>query len=354
MWANALSLLFAVPAVMMILITLVKNKTKLWTMIQRIMLVGIGFLAGASLWVYGFIINGGVLLEEMFGSAVSVETMSFWDRTISHLVSFILFAPTVVFGFRPPWSVDWILLVLIPLVILFWIITIKKIKPSSFSSFQKMVFFTMLGVGFLVFVGFVFTSFGVDPSGRYFLPFVFILSMIVGLAANSKRSDKLYFGMLFFVLIYQMAGSFLYMNKQPKITTQFFKPAQVQQEYLQELVDFLLSKNENFGYSNYWVSYPLAFFSDEKIISVPKLPYHPDLTYTARDNRIHEYELKVSESKRTFYITTNNAALDQVLIESFVQLNIAYDYQEIGDYHIYYNLSEKVVPQQLVEYGLYR
>ncbi len=354
LWANALSLLLAVPAVMMILITIIKNKCGIWILFKQLVLIGIGFLVGASFWIYGFFNNGGVLVEEMFGSAVSVETFSFWDRVINHLVSFFLFAPTVVFGFRPPWSVDWILLALIPLVILFWIITIKKTIKSQYSSFQIMAIITVVGSGVLVFIGFVFTSFGVDPSGRYFLPFVFLLSMMVGLALNANRSDKLYLGLFVFVLVYQMAGSLILMNKQPKITTQFFKPAQVQQEYMPELVDFLISKNEFFGYSNYWVSYPLAFLSDEKIISIPRLPYHPDLTYTSRDNRIPNYELSGLENERVFYITTHNPALDQVLRNAFNQLDIHYKFHQIGDYLIYYELSEKIEPEQLVEFGLYR
>jgi hypothetical protein len=290
----------------------------------------------------------------MFGSAVSVETLSFWDRIINHLISFVLFAPTVILGFRPPWSVDGILLPLVPLVILFWIVTIRKVNLSSFSSFQKSAFFIVCGVGLLVFVGFVFTSFGVDPSGRYFLPFAFLLSMLVGLAGYSKRFGKIYFGLLIFVLFYQIAGSLIFMKQQPKITTQFYKPAQVKQQYLPELVSFLSSKNEFFGYSNYWVSYPLAFLSDEKIICVPSLPYHPDLTYTSRDSRIKEYEVQVSESERVFYVTTNNETLDQVLQTGFKQLDVQYSYQEIGDYHIYYGLSKKVEPQQLAAYGLYQ
>ncbi|MAT44444.1 MAG: hypothetical protein CL609_19085 [Anaerolineaceae bacterium] len=354
LWANALSLVFAGPAVIFILSNNLKKNINVWKIVKQLTMIVFGFFAGAFFWFYGFFANGGILLQEMFGSAVSVETLSFWERIINHLLSFVLFAPTVIFGFRPPWSVDGILLPLIPIVILFWIVTIKKVNISTFSYFQKSVFFTVCSVGFLLFVGFVFTSFGVDPSGRYFLPFVFLLSMLVGLAGYSKGFGKIYTGLLILVLFYQIAGSLIYMKQQPKITTQFFRPAQVQQEYLPELVSFLSSKNEFFGYSNYWVSYPLAFLSDEKIISVPSLPYHPHLTYTSRDSRIKDYEVQVSESEQVFYITTNNEMLDQVLQTGFKELEVQYSYQEIGDYHIYYELSEKVEPQQLAAYGLYQ
>ncbi len=101
------------------------------------------------------------------------------------------------------------------------------------------------------------------------------------------------------------------------ITTQFYAPAQVDQSRLEELRDFLINKGEFRGYTNYWVAYPLNFISDEKIITIPALPYHLDFRYTSRDDRYPPYHQEILSSEKVFYITTNNPALDIYLADEF-------------------------------------
>ncbi len=187
LWANALSVLFFIPAMGLMVWVGLTNRIKFRVATQQFISIGGGFLAGAAIWLYGLFQQGSIVFAEMFGSAVSVENISFWERSLQHLISFFLFAPTVVLGFRPPWSVNLILLPVIPIVILFWIITLKKIKLNHFTSIQKAVFVAVLGIGMLVFLGYGLTSFGVDPSGRYFLPFALLLSMLAGLAVKGNK-----------------------------------------------------------------------------------------------------------------------------------------------------------------------
>jgi len=80
---------------------------------------------------------------------------------------------------------------------------------------------------------------------------------------------------------------------------------------------FLDAKGETRGYTNYWVAYPLAFKSQERIIFIPALPYHPDLRYTARDNRYAPYTAEVERSPRAAYIVTRNPPLTAALRQGF-------------------------------------
>ncbi|HSM23534.1 MAG TPA: hypothetical protein VK856_01560, partial [Anaerolineaceae bacterium] len=135
--------------------------------------------------------------------------------------------------------------------------------------------------------------------------------------------------------------------KAPYLTTQFYAPAQVNQSKMNELIEFLSKENELYGYSNYWVSYPLAFLSNEKIIAIPQLPYHPDLRYTSRDNRIEKYNEIVEKGDTSFYITTNNLLLDDLIMKKLNEKQILFNLTKIGDYQIYYNLSQKISPFEL-------
>jgi len=55
----------------------------------------------------------------------------------------------------------------------------------------------------------------------------------------------------------------------------------------------------------------------------------------------------VDSAERAAYITTNHPDLDQYLRDEFSGMNIAWQEATIGDYHIFYNLSQKVTPEQI-------
>jgi hypothetical protein len=206
----------------------------------------------------------------------------------------------------------------------------------------------------LVFVGYVFTSFGTDPSGRYFLPFYIPLAVIAGTSIIRFPRIKWILALLLAVLCYNIFGTLSSAAKFPYLTTQFYEPAQVDHSSMGELISFLSDQGETVGYSNYWVAYPLAFYTDERIIALPFLPYHPDLTYTDRDNRLPQYSRRFEEKERYFYITTKNPNLDDVLKTSLSAMDIEFDYIEIGDYHVFFKLSQPISPEALGLYEHYK
>jgi hypothetical protein len=131
------------------------------------------------------------------------------------------------------------------------------------------------------------------------------------------------------------------------ITTQFDAVTQIDHSYDQELIDFLTAQGEYFGYTNYWVAYPLAFRSVETLVYIPGLPYHPDLRYTSRDNRYEPYAQMVESADRAAYITTRNPRLDEAIRSGFRNMGVTWKEKVIGDYQVYYQLSEKVSPIQI-------
>jgi hypothetical protein len=116
---------------------------------------------------------------------------------------------------------------------------------------------------------------------------------------------------------------------------------------LPELIAFLRAEGETRGYTNYWVEYPLAFLSDEELIFVAHLPYHEDMRYSSRDDRYPPYSALVAHSDTVAYITTRHPALDALLRRELAARGIGFEEKQVGDYHLFYALTERVEPSQL-------
>ena len=208
----------------------------------------------------------------------------------------------------------------------------------------------LIGVIATLILGFILTPFGADPSGRYFVPLVVPLSLFAAslIIELDKRIGGWAYVLFFLVLVYSFWGTLLSARRYPPgITTQFYAPSQIDHRYDQELIAFLQRVGETRGYSNYWVTYPLAFLSGENLIFTPRLPYHLDFRYTERDDRYEPYDDQVASSNRMAYITTNHPDLDEYLRSKFVSLDVSWQETQIGNYTIFYALSEPVRPQEV-------
>ncbi len=95
------------------------------------------------------------------------------------------------------------------------------------------------------------------------------------------------------------------------------------------------------------MAYPLAFRSAEKLIYVPRLPYHPDFRYTSRDDRYPDYSDYVQDASQVAYITTNHPSLDAYLRDNLAGREIRWQEKKIGDYNVFYGLSGKVTPEEM-------
>jgi hypothetical protein len=320
---------------------------------QSLGLALLGGLAGSAPW-WVFASQHGItqLLWELQGGAIAGVEQTHWLlRTGEHIWSFILFGGTAAFGMRPAWEIRWLALPLLPLALTFWVGVLVYIA-SRFKPDRP----HRLGAGVLVSCiltlagGFIFTSFGVDPSGRYFVPLVvpmslFAAEMILSLVANYGR---LLLGLIGIILSYNFLGTVQCVNIYPPgLTTQFNAITRVDHHYMGELIQFLSEQGETRGYTNYWVTYPLAFHSQENLIFVPRLPYHEDFRYTSRDDRYEPYDQAVAQASRTAYITTNHPALNDRLRDEFSALGVTWQETQIGDYYVFYNLSQIVRPEDM-------
>jgi hypothetical protein len=134
----------------------------------------------------------------------------------------------------------------------------------------------------------------------------------------------------------------------PGLTTQFDAATRVDHRFDSALIAFLEQNGERRGYTNYWVAYPLAFLSGEDLVFVPRLPYHPDFRYTARDDRYAPYDDLVTAGDRIAYITTSHPALDERLRQGLAAAGASFMEVSIGDYHVFYRLSIPLRPEDIV------
>lgn len=353
-WSFPLSLVFSLPAVCATIISRpgVQRPHSDRPFRIGILLTLTGCFVGALPWIVAALRLGAPALQELGGSAIAGTVQGdFLEAVGVRLLNLFLFGTTVVLGLRPPWSVDWLVPWLLPIALLLGLASIAHGLISLRRSDDASFFRRLLGVSALLLcMAYVLTPFGNDPSGRYFLPLSMVLAVCTAgfIRRISGRFGRVAYGLLLIPLLFHALGTVECARRNPPgITTQFDQVAQIDMRNMQPLMDFLQSSGETRGYSNYWVSYPLAFLSREQLIFTPRLPYHADLRYTPRDNRYAPYDLVVAQSARIAYITTRNPALDALLQRELAARGITYQIHRVGDFTVYYDLSARIEPEAL-------
>jgi hypothetical protein len=353
-WAFGLILIYVLPTFILLVYRLFQENQKKVRVLKLASSIG-ALLIGLSPWIVWAFSNGfSPLLQELFGSAISGASSSNpFLAILSHVYNFLLFGITVIFGLRPPWEIRWLAQPLLPIAFAFWLFVLFwAFKNLSREDETQVGRWMLVGVMITLVVGYILTPFGADPSGRYFLPFMIPLSLFAAEFCMDllQRPNVGRWGYLLpaVILIYNLWGNLQAAFRfPPGLTTQFDAVSWIDHRFDGELIQFLKSNGETRGYSNYWVAYPIAFQSNEDVIFVPYLPYHQDFRYTSRDNRYQPYDDTVKESDRVAYITTNHPALDKFLRNSFQDRGLAWEEKWIGDYHVFYQLSDVVRPLEL-------
>ncbi len=315
-----------------------------------------GFAAGGLPWWVG---NRGQVdagLAELSGVAVgsTAKAVTFAGDVGERVFNFFVLGLPALFGLRFPWSVEgpplW--LAVPALALYLGALSYGLRRPTE--PVARSGRFLLWGVWATLFLGFVLTSFGGDPSGRYFLPLyvpLFVLTAEV-LTRLRERAGRWAWVLLGAVLLFNLAGTGrAALTNPPGITTQFDAITQLDHRYDAELMEFLRAHAGTRGYANYWVAYPIAFLSGEEIILVPRLPYKADLRYSPRDDRYAPYGEWVEASSAAVYVTTNHPKLDRLLREQFTALEVDFREVDIGSYHVFYDLSRKVTPDELTLYA---
>jgi hypothetical protein len=198
--------------------------------------------------------------------------------------------------------------------------------------------------------GFLLTPFGADPSGRYFLPLAVPLAIFAAAGVQAARGITARpwpLALAALLLAFNLWTSHQAAVGESGFTTQFDASTVHDRSHDSELIAFLLENEATAGYSTYWVSYPLAFLSQERLVYLPHLPYHSDFRYTRRDDRYEPYRAVVEAETRPTYITARQPWLDAYLREELHARGVDYKETTIGDYRIYYDFGQTVRPEDL-------
>lgn len=349
-WVVGLTLVYSLPVIIGLVWLLIKKNRDI--LLPGLFCLGIGGILGSSPWWGSALIAGNLdVITELAGGAISgVSEGSRLILPLKRLGSLIVFGGSAATGMRPPWSVRWLMLPALPLILIFWMAVL-------YDSFKKLIrerlnsYFYIFGLmGLILAAGFIFSPYGDDPSGRYFLPLMIPMSLFAAnMIVDQVRERKyLEFVLIGFLLLFNLGGLIQSLGPaSPGLTTQFDPVAQVDHSRMKELIEFLRENSITAGYSNYWVSYPLAFLSQEEIIFIPRLPYHEDFRYTARDDRYPPYTELVDSSLDISYITTHHEDLNKYLEDQFDIKGITWQKETIGDYTVYYQLSSPVRVEEL-------
>jgi len=353
-WAFGLTLVYLIPVALWLLWRVARCKFHASCLLHPASCTLLGFIVGSLPWWLGNLGQMDAGVAELLGTAINSTATagSFLGNVGLRGFSFFVLGLPALFGLRFPWSVKGPpLLLAVPVLSLYLGALGYGLRRScSRSSTNPPGHLLLWGVCGTLFLGFILTPFGGDPSGRYFLPLYLPLFIFTAeaLTVLRERAGRWAWGLLGAVLFFNLVGTAqAALDNPPGLTTQFEAITQVDHRYDAELIDFLQVRGATRGYANYWVTYPIAFLSGEEVILVPRLPYKADLRYTPRDDRYAPYGELVEASSVSVYVTTNHPLLDDLLQEQLAELGVNYTERQIGDYHVFYELSRRVTPSEL-------
>jgi len=351
-WVFGLTLVYSVPAGVMLVTSGLRGQSPPRAAVRAVAAAG-GLLLGALPMVAWSARNGlAPLLRELLGSAIAgASPQGLIAATASHAVNLALFGPTVVFGLRPPWGVSPLGMPVTPIIAILWLAAIWiGLRRSSWPTEGLPGRNLLIGAALAIAAGFIVTPFGADPSGRYFLPLASPLAVILaaGVDGAVRRSGSRWpLAIAALVLGFNSWTSFQAAAGQSRMTTQFDSSTIYDHSYDDRLVEFLLEHGETAGYSTYWVAYPLAFMSGERLVYLPHLPYHSDFRYSSRDDRYAPYREIVGAAPRAAYVTAAQPWLDTYLRQALRSLGVGYEESVIGDFRVFHSLTELVRPVDL-------
>lgn len=345
-WTNGLMIAFALPVALFILWTLLRRTQQRGRYLGMMMLaLAVFFVGGAPWWIYDFTHNNAALaiylpIGESDSPIQAIEAPL--SLKITGLGVFAI--PTIV-GLRYTWATDYFLPIVGLPVLLIYIAAVYQLARTAESPLRDGARWLVLGIPLLLVIIFMASSFGADPTGRYFLPLLLPLGITIGTFSDMLR-QKIQLPYLWalpaaLVIAYNAAGQInAALQNDPGITTQFDLLTHIPHTHDDELIAFLQENDIENGYANYWVAVRTAFLSDEQIQYSSALPYKPQLTYNPADNRYLPYAEATETADNIAYInTTLLPELDPILEEQFAAASVTYDVEQIGHFIVYYNFQ---------------
>ncbi len=261
------------------------------------------------------------------------------------------FSLTVLWGMRFPWRADLILVPFtVPLVALYIVTFLYIVRPRQAETHTTNRVLLLIQTGLYV-VLFASGHSGVDVTGRYLLPLVAAGAVFVAMLLGSIRREhpRLAMVLLGYVAAFNLVGTGLAArNTPPGLTTVSMPIARFDNRSDAALISFLADHNGARGYSSFWVTYRIAFESDEHVILAARLPYKEDLEYWPSDAGYEPYNRAADESATAVYVTAQHPRLDALLRERLTGSGVTFLEQQIGPYRVFYDLSHKVLPDHIL------
>ncbi|MCB9453903.1 MAG: hypothetical protein H6672_20925 [Anaerolineaceae bacterium] len=353
-WANGLIVVYALPVGLLVLYRVLRpqgdNPPGILQRAAPLLLALAGFIVGsAPWWWFDFTHNHAALATFLSNSqtgefsGIGLPYMPPGQRALGLVVAGI---PALV-GMRFPWSATYFMLPVGVVVLVIYGMAVYRLlrghnplRPDG-----RGFVLGMLGLFMVVFVA---STFGADPTGRYFVPLALPMGILLGTLAVglwtqlSGRGRVLPVLLVALVIGYQAAGQWSAASTPPGLTTQFDPVSHIPNDDDDELIAFLTEHELYNGCTNYWVAFRLAFLSDETLQYSAALPYKSNLSYNAADNRYPPYAEATTNAANIAYITTNLPELDARLQTAFAERGLSYQQTQIGSFQVYYDFTPEM------------
>jgi 4-amino-4-deoxy-L-arabinose transferase-like glycosyltransferase len=336
-WTNALIVTYAAPAALLILYALQQDRRDLSGYAVGIGAALIGFIIGALPWISFNLENDFAGLSFLIGSrdgsgfaGTDVFTLPIEQRLIG---LFLLGLPTLI-GLRFPWTSEFFLAPVGVIVLAAFALALIALARSREPSRGY-----ILGtIGLFCAVYFA-SRFSFDPTGRYFLPLALPVYIAFGWAVSRLPNRITQAGAAVLCLGYFAAGQISAAAAPPGLTTQFNLDTHLPNDDDTALIAFLDENRLYNGYTNYWISFRLAFLSGERMQYSAALPYKPDLTYTPLDERYPPFRAAADSAERIAYITALLPTVDARLAAIFAERGVTYRQAQIGIFRVWYDFK---------------
>lgn len=346
-WTNGLIVAYALPVALLLLYRFMRpvGAATRRLILPRAGLALAAFVVGsAPWWIFDFSNDHAALATFLTNS----QTGQFagigipYAPPLQRASGWLLLGMPAALGLRFPWSGAYFLLPAGVIVLLVYALAvIVLLRCNTLRPDGRLL---ALGLPLLFSLIFIASSFGADPTGRYFvvlaLPFAIILGALTALEVSGWRRFLPWLAVAL-VIAYQGAGQLIAAARAPGFTTQFDPFSHIPNTHDAELIQFLEANDLLTGYSSYWVSFRLAFLSQERIRLSAALPYKANLSYNAADNRYKPYVLAAQQAERVAFITTRLPALDEWLVAHFAAQRLRYRQHDLGPFRIYFDFNPR-------------
>ncbi|NWG17241.1 MAG: glycosyltransferase family 39 protein [Chloroflexi bacterium] len=352
-WTHGLIVIYALPvAALLFYRTLIKPAMPRRAGFVMIGLALAGFVIGSAPWWVFDIQHHGAAISTFLASRQSGEFTGIGLPDVppgQRALGLLLVGLPTLIGLRFPWSEAYFLLPVGALVLPVYAAAFYRLLRGG--ALVPDVRLLLLGLFVLFGLVFVASSFGADPTGRYFLPLALPLGIVLGTLVDAfitqasgqspapgwKRAAAFVPAAL--VILYQAAGLITAASGLPGFTTQFDPVSHIPNDHDAELISFLETNDLFHGYTNYWVVFRLAFLSGERLQYSAALPYKTSLDYNPADNRYRPYVEATAAAERVAYITANLPELAARLESAFQAQGLTYSQYHLGVFTIFYGFE---------------